>query len=318
MHTRSLSLAFTLTWTFTTGATALLSQDALHPTVPRLVAEASIRSMDALNTNVYLPVTIQGHAATLLLGFGIDGGLSLTPGRLAQLGVTLPDSTRLDALTLGTTVLRHVAMRPWGRLRDGPPDLPPVVGVVGNQFLTQYDIVYDGPAHRVRLYDLPAHTSTRPEGTHTAWLPPELPSASCTSILPLPEHNAGFAIQANGHAIPAILETMSSYTKMNMFAAKAMGLTQHSSEVHPVPADFWERQDGYGHPVKWQATGIQLTLGTQHFTVVPITIFPGLDVDRYSTPVPPILLLNPDDLRGQMLVMSNSAGQVCLGVPRGA
>ncbi|HXC25506.1 MAG TPA: hypothetical protein VNU46_06285, partial [Gemmatimonadaceae bacterium] len=113
-----------------------------------------------------------------------------------------------------------------------------------------------------------------------------------------------------------ILETLSSYTKMNMVAARAIGLTQHSPQIHPRPASIWETQDAFGHPVKYQATGIHLTLGTHPFTEVPMLIFPELDLDQYASVVPPTLLLNPDDLRGQILVFSNSTGQVCLGEPR--
>ncbi|HXC25211.1 MAG TPA: hypothetical protein VNU46_04790 [Gemmatimonadaceae bacterium] len=76
-------------------------------------------------------------------------------------------------------------------------------------------------------------------------------------------------------------------------------------------------QDTFGHPVKYQATDIHLTLGTQSFTEVPMLLFPSLDLDQYTMPVPPTLLLNPDDLQHQILVFSESSGRVCLGVPRG-
>jgi hypothetical protein len=284
------------------------------PAPERLVAEATIR-YHVNNADVVLPVTLHGHTVTMLLGFGIDADVELAPTMLAQLNIPLSDTTQLDSLTLGTTVEHHLAMQTLPQVPGAAsPNLPPLVGLLGNVFLARYDIVYDGPARRVRLYARPRQTTAA--SAPSAWLPPEMASVSCTPITPLPEHNAGFAIQANGHPIHAILETVASYTKMNMVAARTIGLTQHSPNVHPLPADIWEKQDAFGHPVKYQATDIRLTLGTQSFTEVPMLLFPSLDLDQYTTPVPPTLLLNPDDLQHQILLFSESSGRVCLSVPR--
>ena len=267
------------------------------------------------NAEVIIPATVQGHPVTFLLGFGIDADVSLDPAALASAGVTLSDSTHLDTLTLGTSVVHDMALQTISQVPGNPqPGMPPLVGILGNVFLARYDIVYDGPARRVRLYERFSPNPTTSSSSHHPWLPPAIAAtASCTPMLPLPEHNAAFVIQVNAHPVPAILETLSSYTKMNMVAARAIGLTQHSTNVHPLPDDIWEKQDVYGHPVKYQATEIHLTLGTQHFDEVPILLFPGLDLDRYQSPIPPLLLLNPDDVQHQMLVFSQSTRQICLG-----
>ena len=288
---------------------------------PPLVVEGTLR-YQVNKADIVIPATLQGHAVTLVVGFGIDADVALDPAALASLGIPLVNTTHLAALTLGRSVVHDLA------LQIVPPvpvqatsGLPPVVGLVGNVFLARYDIVYDGPAQRVRFYDrvarpAPVSTASTPATDRPRpWLPATIGTASCTPMTPLPGHNTGFVIQANGHPISALLETLSSYTKMNMVAAKSIGLTQHSPNVHPLPDDIWEKQDAYGHPVKYQATDIHLTLGTQHFTEVPMLLFPGLDLDQYQTPIPPLLLLNPDDLQHQILVFSHSTGQVCIGVP---
>ena len=316
-----LALATSVAPTPTPPVTATVAADSttdlprqVPPRTP--VAEGIVR-YTFNNADVVIPATVQGHPVTLLLGFGIDADVSLDPAALAAAGVTLADSTRLGALRLGTSVVHDMALQLISQVPGNPqPGMPPLVGLLGNVFLARYDIVYDGPAQRVRLYERPSPRPTPSTTPPRPWLPPAIAAtASCTPILPLPEHNPGFVIQVNAHPVSAILETLSSYTKMNMVAARGIGLTQHSPNVHPLPEDIWEKRDVYGHPVKYQATDIHLTLGTQAFTAVPILLFPGLDLDRYQTPIPPLLLLNPDDLQHQMLVFSQSTGQVCLGTP---
>lgn len=276
-----------------------------------LIAEGTLQYLSNGNQNAYFLVTWQGHPATLLLGFGIDGALILTPDAVA----TLPNPGELDSLVFGSVVDRHLPVNLGSGFRD-LPGLPPVVGMLGNTVLTRYDIVIDGPARRVRLYArTQAPSADAPRTPPPAHAPvPALAGAgaACTPIVPMPEDNGGFVVQIDHHPITAILETRSTYTKMNVVAGTAVGLTQHSPHIRPVPGDIWEKQDAYGHPIKWQAHDLPMTLGTQPFTATPILIFPGLDVDRYATPVPPVILLNLNNVRQRRLVISNSTQQVCL------
>ena len=279
------------------------------PAVPRLVAEAEIRTVNG-DQEFYLPVTIAGRRVTVLLDFVDTHDLALQLDRLNKLGINT--AAPPDSVTIGTVVepLQDVAAI-TGAFEQDQPGLPPLVGSLGHPLLVHYDVVIDGPAHRVRLYARTSPSATKP--ADAPWLPPGVPAANCTPFVPMPDQITGFAIHAAGNAITAILETRASYTKMNMVAAQVLGLTQQSSNVHPLPDEVWEKQDGAGHPVKYEVTGLPLRLGTQAFTDVPVHIFPELGIDRKSTPVPPTILLTPQNLEHQILVVSNSTGRICLG-----
>ena len=115
-----------------------------------LVAEAPIwGANDAQKGYAFLPVTLQGHAATLMINLKCTAcDIMVSTTALTRLGVTLPNptATTLDALTIGTD-LQHE--RPGGdqpaTALGGPPDprgRPPVVGTVGVHFLTRhYDML---------------------------------------------------------------------------------------------------------------------------------------------------------------------------------
>jgi hypothetical protein len=237
-----------------------------------------------------LEVTWQGHPVRLVLGLGGDFGLILMGQKMATLFGETPPDTVLDSLPAALRFARQV-----------PTPLPQVIGLVGNRFLAHYDLVLDGAAGQVRLY-------TRGPG-----LPPDGRATQCTPIRPMPEANEAFQIRADGHPLTAIFETRADYTKMNIVAAKAIGLTQHAPQVHPKPANVWEQQDAFGHRIKYQARDISLTLGTQPFTAGPILLFPKLGVDQGAQSVPPTILLNLSNIPHQRWVLSNSTHQVCLG-----
>lgn len=278
-----------------------------HP--EQLLAEAKIRKApQADNTDiyVYLPVTLQGHAVTLLLDFDGGGDLVLWPDKMDAQGIILSDSAQVDSLTIGTTLVRHLAIQATQSSELNQPDLPPVIGTLGQDFLAHYDFVFDGPAHRVLLY------APRPTSLGAADLPPGVTAASCTPLLLTPDHSPIFEIRADGHPLQAEFQ-IGSYTKMNMVAARMLGLTQHSPQIHPLPADVWEKQDGRGNAIKYEARDIHLTLGTHQFTEVPIHIFPYLAGDR-ANPRPRISV-TPHILGGVLFVLSNSTGQACLGTP---
>jgi hypothetical protein len=268
---------------------------------PRLVGVGIIRTQHVhrgvLEWDAYqadLEVTWQGHPARLLLGLGGDFGLTLLGQKMATLFGETPSDTVLDSLPAALRFARRV-----------PTPLPRVIGLLGNQFLAHYDLVLDGAAGQVRLY------------TRGAGLPPDGRATRCTPIIPMPETNEAFEIQADGHPLTAIFETQADYTKMNIVAAKAIGLTQHAPQVHPTPASVWEQQDAFGHRITYQARDISLTLGTQPFTDGPILLFPELGVDQGAPSALPTILLNLSNISHQRWVLSNSTHQVCLGPSSG-
>ena len=285
------------------------------PSAPeRLVAEGEIR-MVSDQPQVYLPVTLHGHTGTVVLCFiQLGGGLSLSGPKLTKLGVAPPAAGTLDSMTFGTTLLHNVAvqMGQWPLTALDQPGLPPVIGLVGWEFLAHYDVVVDGPAHRVRLYTL-APLSPAPGNAGTTTLPPGVHAADCTPTLPTPEGDPGFAIQADGHPVIAVLQTGHPYTVMNTVAARLLGLTQHSPNVQAIP-DSLQTRYYQNVPDKYLVTGIHLTLGRYPFTEIPIHILARAPLE--PTPTTPTIELKVDNLLAQIFVLSNSTGQVCLGEPR--
>jgi hypothetical protein len=278
------------------------------------VADAVIWEVGQDQPQVYLPVTLHGHPGTLLIHFfQASVKLLLSPAALAQAGVTAGGT--LDSLTIGTTTVRNLSLSTFAFSEEAPPGLPPVIGIAGNEFLDGYDIVVDGPAHRVRLYAPSSASSGRGPAALGAGLPPGVQAADCVPTRPMPEGHKGFAIQANGHPITATMQTAAGgLTIMNLVAAKALGLTQHSPNVRQVP-DSLQTLAYQGVPNKYVAADIHLTLGRYQFRDDPLYILARTPLQPTETT--PSMELTFANLLDQVFVQSNSTGQVCLAASHG-
>ncbi|HXC25306.1 MAG TPA: hypothetical protein VNU46_05270 [Gemmatimonadaceae bacterium] len=283
------------------------------PTTPeRLVAEAVIQEVGKDQHQVYLPVVLHGHAGTLILHFfQAQVKLLLSSDAMAQAGVA-SDGT-LDSLTIGKTVAHDLPISSISLAETSPAGLPPVIGIAGNEFLDEYDIVVDGPAHRVRLYAPTSRPSMASAGTLGKGLPPGVKAADCVSTQPMPEGHTGFAIQANGKPMTATMQTAAGgLTIINLVAAQSLGLTQHSPNVQRVP-DSLQTLAYQGVPNKYVATGIHLTLGRYPFREDSVYILARTPLQ--PTPATPSIELTFENLLDQVFVQSNSTGQVCLADP---
>ncbi|MHB2034934.1 MAG: hypothetical protein ACYCVE_16430 [Gemmatimonadaceae bacterium] len=281
------------------------SQSAVLPAgAKRLLIEGVIRQVGRVDQMGFLPVRFDGQKVTLLLGLGLNLDVAVLRGPLERAGVPLP-SLVLDSMTMGRGVVRNVPLVMAGGLpAQSQEGLPPLVGMVGNVFFRNYDVVVDERTMRVRVY-------ARGHGG-----PERLRHMSCTAIRPMPDRNEAFEVIGDGHPVTAIFETVASYPKMNIVAADSMGLVAGSSKLRPLPADVMERRDGAGDPIKYQAVGVRLALGTTAFPVVPMSVFPELGVDEASNPIPPTMLLNLHSIPGMALMLSNSTRQVCVGTSK--
>lgn len=139
------------------------------PPSEQFVGEALIvDDRGGLTRHVYLPVTIHGRAATLVLDTGAPTGLLISRQWLRQQGDVGTDV--LDSLVIGKTLVLNVPIA-GGFGVDTIPGMAPMVGLAGNHFLARYDLVFDGPARRVRLYA----PGTPPKGTSVAVTAGECP-----------------------------------------------------------------------------------------------------------------------------------------------
>jgi hypothetical protein len=288
-----------------------LGMTSVSPVVPtRLVAEAVIREDGKGNSTIFLPVTINGKAATVVLGWGSTwgGDVLLQPNMLANYGIVLSkpyqgmlrgNQGQLDSMRIGTTVMQNVPAVTYTSMENPSPQptgLPPVIGIVGNAFLAHFDVVVDGPAHRVRLY---TPGTELPPGTH--W-------NACSPTQPVPEDkNLGFTMQIDGHSVVGVMQD-NPFPVMNMAAAKLLGLTQHSPNVKKAS----EQSNAFGPGSDlYVVTGLHLTLGSDAFTAGPVHILAHVPLEPPGGP--PTIELTRDNVMHQVFVLSSNTGRVCLG-----
>jgi hypothetical protein len=288
-----------------------------------LVAEAPIwGANNGFKGYAFLPVTIRGHAATVVLNLNCtECDLLLSTAALARIGVTWPQTTatHLNTLVIGTDVQRNVPLTVTTKPNwsvPGPEALPPVIGTVGVHFLTtRYDIEYDFPHRRVRLYAIPP----KPVAPSKAWLPAGFTLTDCGRMIPIPPGAGTFTgveMQLDGHPVTGVLEMGPYQEKMNNAALQAMGLTEHSSRVQPIPAGTLP--PGYSHQgyvITKQVPEVHLRVGTHTFWTGPVQIFPVLDVEELLTSTTPVMLMNLSTLRKVRLFNATSSQQVCIATP---
>lgn len=293
----------------------------------------------------YLPVTIHGKGALLMVDLNKDEDLGLSVAALKRLGVTPPNDTATiwDSVQIGTDVHRHIPLRQlrlWNWTHKGPPlnffaDMPgmapatahllaqrPVVGFLGTHFLTtHYDLLYRltgfPGTSQVQLYAFPEHPA-HPTGTSgtpvPGWLPRGLTTDDCARRIEVPPGNQAFTgmeMQLDGHPVTGVLE-MGMYTeKMNMSAFHALGLAANDPRIQPIPTgpgNFGQTQ---------QVAGVKLQMNHHTFWSGPVQIFPQLGVDAVLGATTPIMLWNLSTIDAKHLTIfdSVSGGYVCVSAP---
>ena len=297
--------------------TPTLSGQARLPSFipPRLVADA------VMTRYVFLPVTLQGKAVTVLLDLGANGHLILAQNAVDHLDLSVTPGI-LDSLRIGTDVVQNVPVEVWdGEVPfDGPPPpgLPPVVGFVGTKLLWRYDLLFDGPAHRVRLYQRspqPAPLSRAGRTRAAGWLPAGMTQKDC---LPLTveakhdsaEHGVSFPLQVNGHAIPSFLDSGADETTINLPAAQLLGFQASDSHVHVLPADSSQSYPGVGPMTVWGWTGVRVTVAGKTLVVRDFRVaehIPSVDESL------PELDLGLDAIRDRLVWIAYSTNHICVG-----
>ena len=311
-----------------------LDSEPAFPDSERLVAEAIIAPIDRYGSQmVFLPVTIHAHPVTLILDSGTSGSLTLDSTGMALAGLSIPamkDTTDslgrsfqvghfplqvLDSLGIGTVEIPSVESS-WMDMYDvvPPPGVPAqIVGILGAPVLRQFDLVFDGPARRVRLYQPAPERAGTSADLRGGWFPAGLTSADCVPLVPIPlrweTELDGVELQANGHTVVGFFDSGSATTNMSVAAAKLLGITQHDAHVHLLPPDS-SPHFGDSFPGKvYRVTGLTLRLGTRSIhndTALVMTSFAA--AGTY-----PVFNLGLDAIRDRRFMISHSTHQVCLG-----
>lgn len=290
------------------------SKSQAAPTSPpeQLIAEAPIwGANDAQQGYAYLPVTADGHPATLLIDLTCTVcDLKLGSDALKAAGVAEPDAATWDKLTIGSAPQHHVPILLYTSLGNvpTPPNAAPIIGTAGVHFLTtRFDVLYDFPHRVVRLYALPSKTVR----AATAWLPPGFTKNDCGKMVHIPPGAGtftGVAMKIDGHPVTGVLEMGPYWPKINAAAFHRMGLTPDSARV--VAATDPE-SDNSGNPLKHQVNDVHLAVGTHPFWTGFVQVFPELSVEQLLAPKTPVMLMNLSTIRDVAVFNSTSSNQVC-------
>ena len=234
---------------------------------PRKRAEMPVQLRDGF---AFVPASIGSTPVTLLLDTGAQGML-LTPGIVEAL--RLPVDVRTGTRLLGTGGVRDAPNAMLRGLRVGglpmadssvpvaalpgvPQTEPPLAGLLGGQFLEDYDLDLDVPHGRMALY----------EALGCAAPPFPLPY----SALPLtvsPEGDVFVTVQANGESLLALVDTGSRASIVTEQAAERLGL------AGPGSANLARGVDGSTLPIRHVRVR-RLQVGTEVIADAPISVSP--------------------------------------------
>ena len=316
-----------------------------------LIAEAVLRRKPNDRGNFYyLPATIQRHRVSLILDTGAEGNFLLDPKALASAGIqpsTDSDGSTLIQIAIGASAESpvNIEMRDdFGGAAWTPSGLPPTVGLIGAGWLAaHYDLMFDGPARRVRLYRRPpppSDTAAVP-GPRQTWLPPGLTPADCMPMRRERDVNNPYDdndqfvhlwLGVNGHLVPGIFDSGSDYVVVNVAAATQGGITKHTQHLRRLPDDSIDRYaNGVLRAFEYEVpAGVTLTLGARSLTATPLRILSRLNPSKEQlqalfahTPVPstvprdsiPTAIIGKEVVRDQLLLISYSTQHVCLSAP---
>jgi hypothetical protein len=216
-------------------------------------------------------------------------------------------------------------------------------GIAARDLLSRYDLEFDSPAGRLRLYPQPQHSDTveieiNPVALLTrlfrrgpqppAWLPRGLTAKDCfaghvVSARP-PDVAKALATQngyvdwdegrdlqiplvVDGHSVNSTFDSGSDETFMNWAEADVLGLSATSPTVHPFPDDPYH---------EYFIDSLNVTAGNRTLRSGPAVI-----TDRPFPPAVvkgPVLVLGFDRFRDRVLFLSYSTSMICIGGPRGA
>ncbi len=139
-------------------------------------------------------------------------------------GAVFARDVTIRTLQLGHMVARNVQLASAGRWH-GRIDGLPLAGLFGGDFLANYDVAFDLPAHRVSLYrEQGCGDNLRPWPGAFYRLPFSLVN---DTEIDLP-------IAINGHQVPAVLDSGAGRTVLDRAAGRRGGATDASMAADPA------------------------------------------------------------------------------------
>jgi hypothetical protein len=364
----------------TPGSTtpALIAEGRL---VPFQGSDGADRSTALAYGRFGIPVTIHGRTLLLMADHGSNASM-LTDAATDRLrlphwlsgsaradtvvrgsGTTAPSDSAAEVTeTRGDTVFRYWGVsepQPLDSLRIGASrqdsvllgwELPsaglaPFDGVMGREFLSTFDLLFDMPGGTVRFYERsPAVSNAQPP----RWLPSGLLRRDCIKA-PVLLHmgdTTGFGdddkrelldrpvkrmweqeqiqlpVLVNGQEIRGMFDSGAGGTSINWAEAHALGITRGSPGVHAYMAGGLRllapaRRSSDSTPSDYrdstfQISGLVLQIGRERLPADTIFISDSDFADFPNHATEPIISIGLRQLRDYKLFLSYSTGFVCL------
>lgn len=325
LHVRPTQLAADIAPWSRGDATDMLLQrttpDTTTPGTERLVAEGSILTHGNDDEHIFLPATIHGQQVTLVADLGTTGDGLMDGDWFAKLG-----GAKIGGARVGSDVQSSIAIPGAGfgfinvtfgsvtnqtiqvlfvPFKKQVPGLPPLVGLLGNGVLNNYDLLLDGPAHRFRMYTPPSQPSGTSAGHQTARLPAGVTPADC---LPLRRRDdtglITLDLTVNAHPVSGVFDSGAKDTYLDPQVAKQLGVIEAAPHVHVTSAAI-QTYYGKASPQKYLVwDGVDVMVGPLHLSSQSIVV--------KSTGTDAMMNLGLDAFRDRVLWISNSTKQICI------
>jgi predicted aspartyl protease len=273
-------------------------------------AACSVRRIATLSIKVQrgfllVPGSINGTPVSLLVDTGAEGAM-VTPEAVARLELPRDEGHRTALVGVGGRVISvNALMQEFsvGSVELGPRSIsvgplpsfpevqPPVSGILGADFLSRFDVVFDVPTLRMLLYDV--------RNCHGDFM--DLPVGAF--ILPLRRSRANrmlLDVRIDGQPTTAMLDTGARLSVMNTALAARLGVT---------PATLLADVGGTGRGIDQNT----LIYHRHHFPTVQIgpetLLNDTIDVADVSLP-DESMLLGADYLQTHRIWLSFSTAQM--------
>lgn len=276
-------------------------------------------------------------------------GAEMPPDSTAEMSFTrgdtifeywgVPDPEAIDSMRLGTSLQDSVLMP----LEVPSAGLAPFDGLIGREILSQFDLLFDLPAGRVRLFE---RSRTVVPGQPPAWLPAGLARRDCIEAQvarhtmdttgmgnelrknPVKrfweQEEIKLPIDIDGRAIDAMFDSGAGHTTMNWALARAIGITRESPRVHAYMAGGARlitinarhssgdsTSAGYADS-SFTVTGLSLRVGRTRLAADTVFISDPDFADSPNAATEPMINIGLRHVRALRLFFSYSTGFVCL------
>jgi hypothetical protein len=199
--------------------------------------------------------------------------------------------------------------------------MAPTIGLVGADVLSQYDLLFDGPAHTLRLYAPPASVSrdTSAAARAAGWLPPGITASDCVPLTRDPNYpdRIFFPLEINGRVIHSMFDSGSPSTNTNLAGARVLGITKRTPNVQQLPLGLMGQFMKYNGQRVWEVpSGLTMTVASRPLADVPIYIYQHLPRETGADDAE--LSMGLDAIQDRLMFVSYSTRRVCLGKTSGA